>query len=116
MRRQFERVKDHITRINRRFGSRALRPLGGSQGIFLGVEFDSALLASGKIHSSSELEVMLLDMAGIDSVALDRTGSARLGFRLNTFSPRKAVGQENPELLEELFDRIGDFIKRVSLV
>lgn len=114
MRRQYREVDAHIMRINKRFGSETLRPLGSPQGIFLGVIFDSALCRAAKIHMSSELEGALLRLAGIDSVSLDRTGSKRLGVRLNIFAPRKEIGQEKPELLDELFDRIGYFIEHLQ--
>ena len=109
MQKQFKRVHKYIENINQKFGARILRPLGTQQGIFLGLAFDPSLFTAAEIYTSSELEDALLRLAGIDSVALDRTGSDRLGVRLNIFAPRKSIGQEQPELIDELFDRIEYF-------
>jgi aspartate/methionine/tyrosine aminotransferase len=111
MQKQFERAYEYIENINQKFGSRIIRPLGSPRGIFLGLVFDPSFFNAVGIYTSSALEESLLRIAGIDSVALDRTGSDRLGVRLNTFAPRKAVGQEQSDLIEELFDRIEYFCK-----
>jgi len=111
MQKQFQCVYKHIENINKKFGSNILRSLGTPRGIFLGLVFDSSLFTAAEIHTSSDLEDALLRIAGIDSVALDRTGSDRLGVRLNIFAPRKIVGQEQSGLIEELFDRIENFIE-----
>ncbi|MBF6179734.1 aminotransferase class I/II-fold pyridoxal phosphate-dependent enzyme [Nocardia otitidiscaviarum] len=106
MRAQLERARVRIEGLNARVGVPVLRPLGSLQGMFLSVVFDRAILESAGVHSSAQLEDVLLAAAGIDSVALDRTGSPRLGVRLNVLAPRKAPGSESADLLDELFDRI----------
>jgi aspartate/methionine/tyrosine aminotransferase len=107
---QFRRTLEIVRCINNRLGSEVLRPLGSPQGIFLGLTFDPTILSTRGILTSSELEYALLNDAGIDSVALDRTGSPRIGVRLNIFAPRKKVGQEQTELVVELFDRLEGFM------
>jgi aspartate/methionine/tyrosine aminotransferase len=110
MHRQQGRAADHIARINQRFGKAILQPLGAAQGMFLTLTFDEPLLQAAGITTSAQLEEALLEHAGIDSVALDRTGSPRIGVRLNILAPRKTVGQETPDLLDELFDRLEQFL------
>ncbi|WP_067705126.1 pyridoxal phosphate-dependent aminotransferase [Nocardia jejuensis] len=103
-----------LLEVNARFGAPVLRPLGSPQGMFLTVEFDADLLAAAGVRFSSELEDLLLTVAGIDCVALDRTGSERMGVRLNVVAPRLAAGYESPDLLDELFDRIECLLARIG--
>lgn len=115
MQKQHDIALGHIRHINQRFRNNVLQPLGSPEGIFMGLCFDSVLLEAANIVTSSELEETLLQSVGIDSVALDRTGSPRLGLRLNIFAPRKSVGQERQDLVEELFDRIEAFIESIHV-
>jgi hypothetical protein len=82
--------------------------------MFLTVEFDRAVLDAAGVHTSAQLEDLLLAAAGIDSVALDRTGSARLGVRLNVLAPRNAPGRRSTDLLDELFDRLEQLIRDIG--
>ncbi|MBL1078217.1 aminotransferase class I/II-fold pyridoxal phosphate-dependent enzyme [Nocardia sp. 2] len=99
--------------VNARHGANLLRPLGSSDGMFLTVDFDADLLAAAGVRTGSELEDLLLTVAGIDTVGLDRTGSARLGVRFNVVAPRLAAGAEQPHLLAELFDRLDHLLDRL---
>lgn len=110
---QLARAHGHIAAINDRFGATAIRPLGSRQGMFLTVVFDDALLDRAGVGASAEIEDLLLAAAGIDSVALDRTGSARLGVRFNVLAPRKAPGRESADLVDELFDRLEQLILEI---
>lgn len=110
---QYVIALDHIRQINQRFGN-VLQPLGSPEGIFMGLCFDSTLLQTANITTSSKLEEALLQSVGVDSVALARTGSPRLGLRLNIFAPRKYVGQERQTLVDELFYRIEEFIESIQ--
>ncbi|WP_327144135.1 pyridoxal phosphate-dependent aminotransferase [Nocardia sp. NBC_01327] len=104
-----------VRAVNARFGAELIRPLGSRQGMFLTVEFEPGLMAAAGVRTSSELEDLLLTVAGIDCVALDRTGSRRLGVRLNVAAPRYGAGQEEdaPQLLAELFDRMEYLLGRL---
>ncbi|WP_157103943.1 pyridoxal phosphate-dependent aminotransferase [Nocardia harenae] len=106
MRAQMDRAICRVRETNDRLGRAALRPLGTPDGMFLTLQFDAALLEAAGVADSAELEDLLLVAAGVDSVALNRTGSARAGVRLNVLAPRRAPRQESPELLDELLDRI----------
>ncbi|MGV9678398.1 pyridoxal phosphate-dependent aminotransferase [Nocardia sp. NPDC003482] len=106
MREQMSGALDRIDDLNRQAGRKVLRPLGSAEGMFLSVEFDAALLAAAGVDSAARLEDLLLVAAGIDSVALDRTGSPRLGVRLNVLAPRKAPRRESRDLADEMFDRL----------
>ncbi|QLY30555.1 aminotransferase class I/II-fold pyridoxal phosphate-dependent enzyme [Nocardia huaxiensis] len=99
--------------VNIRHGAKLLRPLGSSDGMFLTVEFDADLMEQADVHTGSELEDLLLTVAGIDTVGLDRTGSPRLALRFNVVAPRMAAGQEQPHLLAELFDRLDHLLTRL---
>jgi aspartate/methionine/tyrosine aminotransferase len=114
MREQLDRAYGLLTGINDRLGTNVLRPLGSPQGMFLTVEFDRAVLDAAGVHTSAQLEDLLLAAAGIDSVALDRTGSARLGVRLNVLAPRNAPGRRSTDLLDELFDRLEQLIRDIG--
>ncbi|MBF6063648.1 aminotransferase class I/II-fold pyridoxal phosphate-dependent enzyme [Nocardia terpenica] len=113
MREQLDRALDLLAGINHRAGAKLLRPLGSAQGMFLTVLLDPDLLVAAGVGSGAELEDLLLAGAGIDSVALDRTGSSRLGVRLNVLAPRKAPGYEDRGLLEELFDRLDELLREL---
>ncbi|MFI9415035.1 pyridoxal phosphate-dependent aminotransferase [Nocardia gamkensis] len=114
MRAQIERACGHIAAINTRLGAEVLRPLGNPEGMFVSVVFDRALLDAAGVHTSAQVEDLLLAVAGVDSVALDRTGSLRPGVRLNVLAPRKAPRHESPALLEELFDRLEQLIRDIA--
>jgi aspartate/methionine/tyrosine aminotransferase len=114
MRAQIERACGHIAAINARLGAEALRPLGNPEGMFVSVVFDRALLDAAGVRTSAQVEDLLLAVAGVDSVALDRTGSPRPGVRLNVLAPRKAPRHESPALLEELFDRLEQLIRDIA--
>jgi aspartate/methionine/tyrosine aminotransferase len=116
MAKQQARAHAHLAKINNRFGSGTLQPLGSPQGMFLTGVFDRSIFQNTDIQSSSDIEHNLLAIAGIDSVALDRTGSPRLGIRLNILAPRKAAGREDASLIDELFDRIEKFIEDLRLI
>lgn len=113
MRAQIERACGHIAAINTRLGTEVLRPLGNPEGMFVSVVFDRALLDRAGVRTSAQVEDMLLAVAGVDSVALDRTGSLRPGVRLNVLAPRKAPRHESPDLIDELFDRLEQLIHDV---
>ncbi|MRH90810.1 aminotransferase class I/II-fold pyridoxal phosphate-dependent enzyme [Nocardia sp. SYP-A9097] len=115
LREQVDTACELLAGINHRLGAELLRPLGSRQGMFLTVEFDTELLAGAGVHTSPELEDLLLTVAGIDSVALGRTGSHRLGVRLNVAAPRHGAGQEDEAtgLLRELFDRLEYLLERL---
>ncbi|MFC9999323.1 aminotransferase class I/II-fold pyridoxal phosphate-dependent enzyme [Nocardia sp. NPDC127526] len=113
MRAQIDRACGLLEGINTRAGAELLRPLGARQGMFLTVEFEAALLAAAGVRTSSELEDLLLTVAGIDCVALDRTGSPRPAVRLNVVAPRFGPGREDPELIGELFDRLACLVLRM---
>ncbi|MFC3961117.1 pyridoxal phosphate-dependent aminotransferase [Nocardia jiangsuensis] len=106
MRAQMDRAICRVREIDDRLGFAALRPLGSPEGMFLALRFDAGLLGAAGVRDSAELEDLLLIAAGVDSVALDRTGSPRPGVRLNVLAPRRAPGQECRDLLDELLDRI----------
>lgn len=110
---QLDRAQGHIAAINARFGAKVIRPLGSRQGMFLTVVFDDALLDRACIATSAELEDLLLAGAGIDTVALDRTGSERLGVRFNVLAPRKAPGRESADLVDEVFERLEQLIQEI---
>ncbi len=114
MREQLVRSLELIDGIERRQGRKALRPLGCAEGMFLTVVFDEQMLDAAGIHSGAVLEDLLLIAAGVDSVALDRTGSPRRGVRLNVLAPRKAPRQESRALTDELFDRLERFVERLT--
>ncbi|WP_433199393.1 aminotransferase class I/II-fold pyridoxal phosphate-dependent enzyme [Nocardia sp. CA-107356] len=110
---QLDRAHSRIAAINGRVGAKVIRALGSRQGMFLTVVFDDAVLDRAGVATSAELEDLLLAGAGIDSVALDRTGSERLGVRFNVLAPRKAPGRESAELVDELFDRLEQLIREI---
>lgn len=110
VREQFDTALDRIAAINRALGPNTLRPLGFGASMFLSVVVDPGLLAAAGVHDSAGLEDLLLAGAGIDSVALGRTGSSRLGVRLNVLAPRHGPGTESRELVDELFDRLAGLI------
>ena len=110
---QLERAHGHIDAINARLGAKVIRPLGSRHGMFLSVVFDDAVLDRAGVGTSAEIEDLLLAGAGIDSVALDRTGSERRGVRFNVLAPRKAPGQESADLLDELFDRLERLLREI---
>ncbi|MFI6870070.1 aminotransferase class I/II-fold pyridoxal phosphate-dependent enzyme [Nocardia sp. NPDC050406] len=114
MRKQLDRALSCIAELNSRVGVEVLRPLGTPEGMFLTVVFDRAVLARAGVRTSAQLEDLLLAAAGVDSVALDRTGSPRLGVRLNVLAPRKAPGRESADLLDELFDRIERLVRDID--
>ncbi|MET7769256.1 aminotransferase class I/II-fold pyridoxal phosphate-dependent enzyme [Nocardia sp. NPDC005366] len=119
---QQARAWRRVAAINRRedltarFGGDALRPLGSPHGMFLTIAFAPAVLEAAGIEDTPQLEDLLLAVAGIDSVALLRTGSHRLGVRLNILTPRNQFGppttvdgrpdERRAVVLDELFDRI----------
>ncbi len=113
MRAQVETARGMVDAINTRAGAELLRPLGSPQGMFLTVEFDAGLLAAAGIGTSSELEDLLLTVTGINCVALDRTGSMRLGVRFNVVAPGFGPGCEDPELIAQLFDRVECLLQRM---
>ncbi|WP_158607867.1 aminotransferase class I/II-fold pyridoxal phosphate-dependent enzyme [Nocardia panacis] len=108
-----DRALAGIAAINAAGGAPLLRPLGAAEGMFLSLAFDPDLLDAAGVETSSELEDLLLVASGVDSVALDRTGSARLGVRLNVIAPRRGPGQGSVDLLDELFIRIGELLARL---
>ncbi|WP_181065174.1 pyridoxal phosphate-dependent aminotransferase [Nocardia nova] len=110
VREQFDTALERIAAINAEFGSNTLRPLGSGASMFLSVVADSALLDAAGVGDSAALEDLLLAGAGIDSVALGRTGSPRRGVRLNVLAPRRGPGTESRELIDELFDRLGGLV------
>ncbi|NNH71980.1 aminotransferase class I/II-fold pyridoxal phosphate-dependent enzyme [Nocardia uniformis] len=114
MRTQFDRALRCVADLNARLGMDVLRPLGSPDGMFLTVVFDRDVLDLAGVHTSAQLEDLLLAAAGIDSVALDRTGSPRLGVRLNVLAPRTAPGHESADLLDELFDRIERLVRDID--
>ncbi|MFE6858385.1 pyridoxal phosphate-dependent aminotransferase [Nocardia sp. NPDC057668] len=116
LRRRVEHARDLVAGINVRAGSTVLRPLGSSDGMFLTVEFAPGPQLSARARTSAELERLLLTEAGIECVALDRTGSSRLGVRFNVVAPRLGPGLESPALLDELFDRLEGLLQRVGAV
>ncbi len=107
---QFDTALDRIAAINTELGPDTLRPLGSGAGMFLSVVADPELLAGAGVRTSAELEDLLLAGAGIDSVALGRTGSSRIGVRLNVLAPRRGPGAESRELIDELFDRLAGLV------
>ncbi|WP_067828170.1 pyridoxal phosphate-dependent aminotransferase [Nocardia inohanensis] len=113
LRDQVETAYRLLEDINTRCGAVLLRPLGSRQGMFMTVEFDADLMASAGVREPYELEDLLLTVAGIDSVALDRTGSRRLGVRLNVAAPRRHQDAEPGDLLGELFDRLELLLQRL---
>ncbi|MEU2036340.1 pyridoxal phosphate-dependent aminotransferase [Nocardia amamiensis] len=113
MRSQIEKAARRVTAINARLGADVLRPLGSQEGMFLSLVFDRTLLDAAGMHTSAQVEDMLLAVAGVDSVALDRTGSLRPGVRLNVLAPRKAPRQESPALIDELFDRLEQLLRDI---
>lgn len=114
LRRRVEHARDLVAGINARAGSTLLRPLGSADGMFLTVEFAPGPLDSARVRTSAELERLLLTEAGIECVALDRTGSSRLGVRFNVVAPRPGPGLESPDLVGELFDRLEGLLQRVT--
>ncbi|WP_433711658.1 pyridoxal phosphate-dependent aminotransferase [Nocardia sp. CA-084685] len=110
---QLDRAHRHIDAINTRLGAKVIRPLGSRHGMFLTVVFDEAVLGKAGVETSAEIEDLLLAGAGIDSVALDRTGSERLGVRFNVLAPRKAPGRESADLVDELFDRLEQLLSAI---
>lgn len=114
MRTQFDRALRRVAELNTRLGANVLRPLGSPEGMFLSVAFDRTVLDHAGVYTSAHLEDLLLVAAGIDSVALDRTGSPRLGVRLNVLAPRKAPGCESADLLDELFDRMERLVRDID--
>lgn len=114
VREQFDTALDRIAAINAEFGPNVLRPLGSGASMFLSVVADGALLDAAGVRDSAELEDLLLAGAGIDSVALGRTGSARTGVRLNVLAPRRGPGTEARELVDELFDRLGGLVAELA--
>ncbi|MEU6563800.1 pyridoxal phosphate-dependent aminotransferase [Nocardia nova] len=110
VREQFDTALDRIAAINTEFGPDTLRPLGSGASMFLSVVADPALLAEAGVRTSAELEDLLLAGAGIDSVALGRTGSPRIGVRLNVLAPRHGPGTESRESIDELFDRLAGLV------
>ncbi|MEV0298388.1 aminotransferase class I/II-fold pyridoxal phosphate-dependent enzyme [Nocardia sp. NPDC050710] len=132
MLKQQARAGAHIAAINgrddiaRRFGADVLRRSGSPQGMFLTVIFDRAVSAAAGIDNTLQLEDLLLAVAGIDSVALLRTGSERIGVRLNVLAPRNPVGhpaigdgvasaRDDAVLLAELFDRLEQLIRDIGV-
>jgi aspartate/methionine/tyrosine aminotransferase len=113
MRAQMDIACERIAAIDARYGPQTLRPLGLAEGMFLTFEVDPALCAAAGIATSAQLEDLLLTGAGIDSVALDRTGSPRVGVRLNVLAPRRGPGGESNELVDELFDRIDALVAAI---
>ncbi|WP_181063467.1 pyridoxal phosphate-dependent aminotransferase [Nocardia nova] len=110
VREQFDTALERIAAINAEFGSNTLRPLGSGASMFVSVVADSTLLDAAGVGDSAALEDLLLAGAGIDSVALGRTGSPRPGVRLNVLAPRHGPGTESRELIDELFDRLGGLV------
>ncbi|MVU75755.1 aminotransferase class I/II-fold pyridoxal phosphate-dependent enzyme [Nocardia sp. ET3-3] len=114
LREQVDTAHRMVAAINARFGRSLLRPLGSADGMFMTVEFDDAVMAAAGVRSSADLEDLLLMAAGVDCVALDRTGSPRMGVRLNVSTPRRGTGEDGPGLLGELFDRIERLLERID--
>ncbi|MGQ4598861.1 aminotransferase class I/II-fold pyridoxal phosphate-dependent enzyme [Nocardia sp. R6R-6] len=113
MRAQMEKAAGRVAAVNARLGADLLRPLGSPEGMFLSIVFDPALLDAAGMHTSAQVEDLLLAVAGVDSVALDRTGSLRPGVRLNVLAPRKAPRHESPALIDELFDRLEQLLRDI---
>ncbi|MTE15976.1 aminotransferase class I/II-fold pyridoxal phosphate-dependent enzyme [Nocardia aurantiaca] len=103
-----------VAGINAGFGTELLRCLGSQDGMFLTIEFDAEVMSAAAVRSSADLEDLLLISAGVDCVALDRTGSRRMGVRLNVTTPRRATGEVGPGLVPELFDRIERLLQRID--
>ncbi|MEC3956798.1 aminotransferase class I/II-fold pyridoxal phosphate-dependent enzyme [Nocardia sp. CDC153] len=114
LRAQVDAAHRLLADINARFGRELVRPLGSRDGMFVTVEFDEAVMAAAGVRSSADLEDLLLMAAGVDCVALDRTGSRRMGVRLNVSTPRRGTGEVSPGLLAELFDRIERLLERID--
>lgn len=108
-------ARELVAGINSRLGADLLRPLGRCDGMFLTVEFDEVVLKEIDTVSSSALRDLLREEAGIECLALDCTGSTRLGVRFNVVAPRFGPGQEAPELVDELFDRVECLLRRIVL-
>ncbi|WP_227983943.1 pyridoxal phosphate-dependent aminotransferase [Nocardia spumae] len=113
VREQFDTALERIAALDAEFGGNILRPLGSGASMFLSVVADPGLLSAAGVRTSAELEDLLLVGAGVDSVALGRTGSARLGVRLNVLAPRRGPGTESRELIDELFDRLAGLIGEI---
>ncbi|GAB0103704.1 hypothetical protein JMUB6875_26770 [Nocardia sp. JMUB6875] len=114
LRERMEFARQRVAGINDRFGTALLRPLGSSDGMFLTLEFDTEVMSAAAVRSSADLEDLLLMAAGVDCVALDRTGSPRMGVRLNVTTPRRASGDAGADLVSELFDRIERLLQRID--
>ncbi|MEC3920545.1 aminotransferase class I/II-fold pyridoxal phosphate-dependent enzyme [Nocardia sp. CDC160] len=114
LRERMEFARERVARINARFGTALLRPLGSRDGMFLTVEFDAEVMSAAAVRSSADLEDLLLMAAGIDCVALDRTGSRRMGVRLNVTTPRRGSGEVGTDLVGELFDRMERLLQRID--
>ncbi|MFE3225304.1 aminotransferase class I/II-fold pyridoxal phosphate-dependent enzyme [Nocardia sp. NPDC059228] len=114
LRERMDSARRLVAGINAGFGTELLRPLGSRDGMFLTIEFDAGVMSAAAVRSSADLEDLLLMAAGIDCVALDRTGSHRMGVRLNVTTPRRATGEAGPDLVVELFDRIERLLQRID--
>ncbi|WP_040813246.1 aminotransferase class I/II-fold pyridoxal phosphate-dependent enzyme [Nocardia concava] len=114
LRERMEFARERVAGVNARFGTALLRPLGSSDGMFLTLEFDTEVMSAAAVRSSADLEDLLLMAAGVDCVALDRTGSPRMGVRLNVTTPRRASGDAGTDLVSELFDRIERLLQRID--
>ncbi|AYF74257.1 aminotransferase class I/II-fold pyridoxal phosphate-dependent enzyme [Nocardia yunnanensis] len=114
LRERMEAARRSVAGINARFGSDLLRPLGSRDGMFLTLEFRADVMAEAGVRSSADLEDLLLTGAGIDSVALDRTGSRRMGLRLNVITPRRLGTESGADPFEELFDRVERLLERID--
>ncbi|GAB2563682.1 aminotransferase class I/II-fold pyridoxal phosphate-dependent enzyme [Nocardia heshunensis] len=114
LRERMEFARELMVGVDTRFGAALLRPLGSRDGMFLTIEFDTEVMAAAAVRSSADLEDLLLLGAGIDCVALDRTGSRRMGVRLNVTTPRSTTGEAGPDLIPEVFDRIERLLQRID--
>lgn len=114
LRRRLTHARELVAGINSRLGTNLLRPLGRCDGMFLTIEFDEVALKEADIDTSSALRDLLRQEAGIDCLALDCTGSSRPGVRFNVVAPRFGPGQETPELVGELFDRVECLLQRID--
>ncbi|MGW5223452.1 aminotransferase class I/II-fold pyridoxal phosphate-dependent enzyme [Nocardia niigatensis] len=114
LRERMDTARRLVAGINAGFGTELLRPLGSRDGMFLTIEFDAEVMSAAAVRSSADLEDLLLMAAGIDCVALDRTGSDRMGVRLNVTTPRRATGEAGPGLVAEVFDRIERLLQRID--
>ncbi|MGW4247221.1 aminotransferase class I/II-fold pyridoxal phosphate-dependent enzyme [Nocardia sp. NPDC004722] len=114
LRERMESARQLVAGINARFGVELIRALGSRDGMFLTIEFSVEMMAAAAVRSSADLEDLLLTAAGIDSVALDCTGSQRMGVRLNVITPRRLGKVSGTELVPELFDRIARLLERLD--